>query len=115
MNDNFEIWFGIIVIILILFAIIFAIGFNINWYNSQEIVTITVENKDIKAGNKSSKYLIWTKENEVFENVDSFLFGKFNSSDLYGQIEVGKTYKVLVAGFRIPFWSMYRNIIRFEN
>jgi len=112
---DFEGWLLFILIIVIIFAIVFAIGFNINWYYSQTVITITVENKDIKAGDESSKFLIWTKENEVLENTDSFLFGKFNSSDLYGKIEVGKTYKVLVAGWRIPFWSMYRNIIRFEN
>lgn len=115
MYDNFEMGVIVFILVVILVSVVGGIVFNINWYNSQEVITITVENKDIKAGDKSSKYLVWTKENEVFENTDSFLFGKFNSSDLYGQIEVGKTYKILVAGFRIPFWSMYRNIIRFEN
>lgn len=63
-------------------------------------------------GGTSSKYLIFT-EAETFENTDDFSVMKFNSSDFYGSIAVGQEYCFTVAGWRVPFLSMYRNIISF--
>lgn len=53
-----------------------------------------------------------TGEFEVFENTDVVWFFKFNSADIQNTFEVGKTYRVKVYGFRIPFFSMYRNIVK---
>lgn len=36
--------------------------------------------------------------------------GKFNSTDIYNALEIGKTYKVETSGKRIHFFSMYPNI-----
>lgn len=60
-----------------------------------------------------SKYLIFTDQ-EVFENTDSLLRWKFNSSDLYGKIKVGQTCSFVVNGWRIPILSMYRNTLSAE-
>jgi len=57
-----------------------------------------------------SKYLIFT-DRETFENTDSTLSLKFNSSDIYGAIPIGGTCDFKVTGIRIPFFSSYRNII----
>jgi hypothetical protein len=59
----------------------------------------------------SSKYLIFTP-NEVFENTDSILMFKFNSSDVYGSIQRGQTCTFEVVGWRVPFLSWYRNIAK---
>jgi len=59
---------------------------------------------------QESKYLIFT-DTETFENIDSWLALKFNSSDVYGAIPVGAKCAFTVTGFRIPFFSMYRNIL----
>lgn len=59
---------------------------------------------------QESKYLIFT-DAETFENTDSLLALKFNSSDVYGAIQIGTTCSFTVTGFRIPFFSMYRNIL----
>lgn len=61
-------------------------------------------------GKVSSKYLIFTDE-ETFENVDSMLAMKFNSSDVYGRIKRGQTCDFRVVGYRMPFFSAYRNIL----
>ena len=62
------------------------------------------------------KFLIFTIDDEtntvrVFENTDSLPYGKFNSADHFARIEVGKTYNFRVVGFRLPFLSMFKNII----
>ena len=82
--------------------------------NVQENVKITVVDKERVNDGKSSKYLIFTKD-EVFECTDSFLDGKWNSSDFYRKLKVGKTYTVKTRGTRIPFFSMYRNIVKIYN
>ena len=47
----------------------------------------------------------------MFQNTDEWIRGKWNSSDIQGSLEVGKTYTVVVVGYRIPFLSCYENII----
>jgi len=78
-------------------------------YSTAEKVMFTVKEKEPIAA-KKGKYLIFTKQ-EVFENTDSFWKAKFNSSDVYGQLEPGKTYEAEVYGWRVPFLSWYRNIV----
>jgi hypothetical protein len=60
-------------------------------------------------GGTDSKYIVFTNK-EVFENTDSLLRGKFNSSDVQGSLHVGCTYDVTAYGFRNHFFSVYRNI-----
>lgn len=55
-------------------------------------------------------YLIFT-DKETFKITDSVPYWRWNSSDVYGNIHVGKTYHLKVYGWRIHFLSMYRNII----
>lgn len=62
-------------------------------------------------GNTSGKYLIYSKEG-TFEDTDSMMRLKFNSSDVYGQIQVGKRYRCLTYGWRLPFFSNYPNIVK---
>lgn len=60
------------------------------------------------------KYLVFA-EGEVFEITDSVMFLRWDSSDLYGRMEAGKTYRVRVAGWRVPVLSWYRNILSAEE
>ena len=96
-------------------GIIYSIAAN---YNEQTYVA-TVTDKDVRNYNNSSKYLVFTKtedgETRVFSVEDSLLRFRWNSSDVYGEIEVGKTYRCTVVGFRIEILSMYENIIDFEE
>jgi hypothetical protein len=84
-------------------------------YNTQDTVTATITDKDRIVerdgdGGTRSKYLIFTDQ-ETFENTDSLLAGKFNSSDVYGRLKVGDVCRFKVNGFRNGFLSMYRNIL----
>ena len=72
---------------------------------------LTIEDKErIMDSSDSSRYLIWTEEGEVFENTDQLVVGKFNSSDIQGQLKVGKKYHCSTIGIRNQFFSWYRNI-----
>ena len=104
--------FNKVLYIVIGFCLLF--GYSIAYYSSSEYVEITIQDKErITTGsgeNISSKFIVYS-ENEVFENTDSWLFFKFKSSDIQNNLKIDETYTVKVSGWRIPFFSMYRNII----
>ena len=78
-------------------------------YSSSKTVKDCIVKTERVVNNNESKYVIFGK-NEVYENTDSLLRLKFNSSDFYRDIEAGKCYTFKVQGWRIPFFSSYRNI-----
>ncbi len=93
-----------------------ALTFNI-WSHFATMTTVSgliIQDKErVVTGSgdqQSSKYLIFTDQ-ETFENVDSMLALKLNSSDVYGSIIEGSTCEFTVTGFRVPLLSWYRNIL----
>lgn len=92
-----------------------VITVSVFYYTSVETVEITVTDKErIVTGSGeslSSKYLVFT-EGEVFENTDELFLGKWDSSDLQGALKPGQTYTVKVIGWRLKFFSTYRNIVK---
>jgi hypothetical protein len=104
---------GFVVSAVVLWACVWGLvsAHAANLRSTQEIVTIKVNKAErVGDGNKSSKYLIFTDKG-VFENTDEWYYGKFDSSDLYNEIQAGKSYTCTTVGWRIEFWSSYRNII----
>ena len=102
------------VVVAVLLVIFIAVPICSSYY-STKTYTITVTDKDIKNYSKSSKYLVFTKlengETKTFSIEDSLFKWRWNSSDVYAEIEIGKTYEVEVIGWRIPFFSEYENIM----
>lgn len=84
------------------------------WFSSHKTRTLTITRLDDQA--RSSRhgnghvYMVFTKQG-VFEDTDSLLFLKFNSSDVWGQLEVGRTYRCDTVGWRVPQFSWYPNIV----
>lgn len=99
-------------LILLVVGLIFA--YPIAYWSSAETKTITVKEKERINDSEDSYYLIYCEEGE-FTNEDSWLFWKWNSSEVYSDLEEGKTYKVRVAGWRWNFGSWYENIISIEE
>jgi hypothetical protein len=106
---------GIIGIIII--GILASVGYTVAYYSSGETIEVTVTDKEriveSEGDGVTSKYLVFT-ESEVFENEDALFLGKWNSSDVQGKLKVGETYTVKVIGWRVPFFSMYRNIVEIK-
>lgn len=98
---------------------IFAIAPALNkvWYSRQ--VTVTVMDKGIKNDGEHGRYLIYCKDEtgstQVYQIVDSILKLRFDSSDMYPNLEIGKTYKLTICGKRVPFLSWYPNIYEYEK
>ena len=105
-------------VIIIIFVLVSMVG----TFNDKEY-TITVTDKerivDVNGDTTTSKYLIFGEDKAgnvlVFQNTDEPIRGKWNSSTVQGSLTVGKTYTVIVVGYRIPFLSCYENIIDFEE
>ena len=108
MFDDFEVIF----ILLIFVSIVLSIAFPIVTIRTFEG---TLEDRIVDQGNT---FLVLKNisngKTEVFENEDSLLFWKFNSTDFVKDIKPGVIYRFKVNGLRIPIFSMYRNILSFK-
>lgn len=106
--------------ILYVFFVILSFGgvFALFYYQTEETVTITVISKERiveKSGDSvTSKYIVQT-EFESFENTDDLIYLKFNSTDYDRWLKEDSTYTVKVVGWRLPYLSMYRNIVDIER
>lgn len=78
-------------------------------YGTQRTVEFTVNHKE-RTGGDNGKYLVFTDEEGVFENKDSVLFLKFDSSDVFNQLKEGGEYSCDVYGWRFGLFSWYPNI-----
>jgi hypothetical protein len=98
-------------------ALLFASSAVIN-YTTVETVQVVVESKErMTTGtgeNRRSFWIVFTDQ-EVFANKDNIWFAKFNSSDIQRQLVDGQACQVKVNGFRVPFLSMYRNVLKVEG
>jgi hypothetical protein len=116
MKRRYGTLFGGLAFIVILVG---AIAFGSAYYSTVEDVRVTVTDKERVCsrdgdGGTSCQYLVFT-EGEVFANRDSLIFTKWNSSDVQGRLREGGTYDVRVAGWRVPLFSAYRNIIEVKG
>lgn len=104
--------FGMILAFLAIVAVLFS--YPMALMGSRTTVTATVNRTESVNSGKGHKYLVFTDVG-VFENTDSLWFGKWDSSDVYNSLAVGGTYRFEVVGWRMPFFSMYQNIIAAEK
>lgn len=70
---------------------------------------------EVKRDNDHDRYLVFARLDNgwvrVFENTDSLLEGKLDSSDVQAGLEEGRRYEFQTYGWRIPLFSQYENII----
>lgn len=107
-----------ILFLFALFVVVVVFGYPVAYYISSETIEITIKDKErITTGSGKeieSKFLVYA-EGEVFENTDSKLYLKFNSADLQNELEVGNSYNAKVAGWRVPIFDWYRNVIKLKE
>lgn len=108
---------------LIMLCIAALIGISVCLTFNDTDYTVTITDKDRVTfktdGEVYSKYLVFgdldNGDNIVFENTDSLVRLKFNSSDMQGRLKIGQRYKITVIGVRVPFYSRYQNIIKVKE
>ena len=106
-------------LIVVLLCVALASAFSVATSFNDTEYTVTVTDKERVVDGDSSYYLVFT-ENEngevlVFENEDNVFRGKFDSSNVQGELKIGSTYDIVVVGYRVPFLSMYQNIIEVRS
>ena len=124
MYDNnltgFEIFCRLGVIIIVIICLLTSCGHTIDRNSNEREVVGTVTEKTVKRSDKQDKYLIFVKiegeeEIQVFEITDNLVEGKLNTSTIYGNIKVGKTYTFTIKGSRNEMFSWYPNISKVEK
>ena len=113
--------FFVVVMIAIMFVLLIGQEALFNFNDTEYTITVT-DKERIYTGsgdNSSSKYLVFGDDQNgnslVFENTDCFIRGKWDSSNIQGQLKEGNVYKITVIGYRVPFLSWYQNIIKIEE
>lgn len=109
----------ILVLVIVGSLILGVIGVSVYFatieYQNEEIIKITVKDKYIKRNGDKDIYLVASETGDTYKITDLLWKGKFNSTDLYNQLTIGKTYKVTVTGIRLSYFSMYKNINKIEE
>ena len=106
---------------IILFAIVAVLGIGgdvVLSHMNNSVQTITVTSKDDQIVNTGTykhpsighQYLIFTRQG-VFKDTDNIWLWKWNSSDLFGQLLPGHTYRCKVHGVRNRFTSGYPDLM----
>jgi hypothetical protein len=82
-----------------------------DYYGSRKVTTM-INGTEVKRYNNKDKYLIFTDAG-TFEDTDTWIRLKFNSSDVYGEAKklTGKQAEIKCYGWRSPFMSWYPNVI----
>ena len=110
---------SIIIAVIAVIAIVISLGLGLvqctDSVSNERTIIRTVTDKEVKRqGESNDIYLIYTKDEqgdvEVLIIDDNILLGHFNSSDLYAEVEIDKTYEFVVTGSRNNFLSWYPNI-----
>jgi hypothetical protein len=77
-----------------------------------------VVDKYVKRYGDSDKFFVVIETGDgkrvVLQNTDTIFAWKFNSADIQASIEVGKKYRIEAYGWRIPFFSVFQNIVKVE-
>jgi hypothetical protein len=106
MMSKISMIFGILIILCV-----FVFGFVFfEPFFTEEVVDITVINKEKWAGQKGSYFIFTDKEVFLNEN-NSYHNNKTNADELYTLFKKGDNYKVKVVGLSLPFLPRFRNIL----
>jgi hypothetical protein len=103
----------ILTVIFVLVVLVFLSSPFLYAYGTQRNSEITIKKMEriVSSNGRSSKYLIFA-EDGVYENTDNLLRMKFDSADIYSQLQKGKTYMCNIYGWRVPLLSIYPNIVK---
>lgn len=98
-------FFAIAFIIYIVIALILS-------FSNHTVKTITVKSKtEYSSGRAHYNMIIDTNGNTYFVT-NSLFIGVFNSAEIYGSMDVGKSYSVSTYGVRIPILGLFPNIVK---
>lgn len=95
--------------VLIAIIVILGIGTSIAFYTSPGSASacLVTEKDRTTSPEGGSDMRVYTENCGVLAVGDNLFTGTFNSADIYGSIEVGKTYDFKTVGWRFPLFSQF--------
>lgn len=105
---------GLIGILLVVVVAVLIMTYPISYALTSGEETITVKDKWVKYHGNDAKYLVISEDGQVFEVSDSIIRWRFDSSNLYADIDIGNTYDIKTQGWRFAILSDYKNILEIE-
>ena len=85
---------------------------TIVYYSNSGVKRILVKEKNLSASGRYKKNVIIDGNGNAYTVSNDFLMMHYTSIELYGSMEVGKSYTIHSYGLRIPFLGIYPNIVR---
>lgn len=111
-DHDVVVWLQVAFIALVAILVVTGVGVGI-WSNTKtDTMTCSVTDKDRTAKPKGgSDMRVYTSDCGTLQIADSIIEGRWDSADFYAKIEKGKRYEFRTRGVRVPFFSMFPNII----
>ncbi len=100
-------WIRSIAIIFVIVCIVNIVVLNF-WESN---ITATVTDKEMTNNHNFIYITTADGEEKVLDNKNILFRFKFNSAEIYGDLEVGSTYEFSIIGMRSQFLGMYENIV----
>jgi len=101
-------------LILIALTVLFFVGYGLMYALTTGTETITIKEKWVKYHEEDAKYLVSSTNGQVFQITDSIIKWRFDSSNLYSDIEEGDRCDIKTQGWRWGFFSDYKNILEVD-
>ena len=101
---------GVIILFMIILMII-VIGYYLGYALTIGEETITIKEKWVKYHGDDAKYLVSSTNGQVFQITDTIIKWRWDSSNLYADLDEGEICKIKTQGWRFPFFSDYKNIL----
>lgn len=98
-----------VIIVAIIFMIFVVATYVLEYSNANEL-TIEVKDKFIKSYDGYGTYIVIDNNDNAYKISDLIFLWKFNSTDIYSSIKIGKKYKINTTGIRLGLFSEYPNI-----
>jgi len=103
-----------LVFLLIAILVILPITYSLTYAFTTGSETITIKEKWVKYSGEDAKYLVSSEDGQVFQITDTYIKLRFDSSNLYAEIDEGETYNVKTQGWRFGLLSDYKNILSID-
>jgi len=114
MRDDFGCLFGLVAVVIIVLGVVVPPAVNLF---TVDYITARVVSTQVEKG-ETLIVLEHDGRREVFQNTDFLFLGKLNSSDVLAGLQSlppDQYCRMKVCGVRIRIFSVYRNIIRYEE
>lgn len=95
-------------------VVLLVVGGWSAYFGTTHDVTVRVNKTGQTCTSGSSCTNLVYTDHGTFKNSDSLIAGKFNSSDVTGELCPGGVYKIKVRGWRIPLMSKWPNVLKVE-